>query len=160
MANEEIKEQASDDLLDSLKGFLEKLVPPKTVLISDIFASEYELKCSVSARKQIKILREFEKIDTMEGISFSDDDTMVNSIIKIASNEDYLEILCRCFTLGHPEVLKSAKDKAKEQDYEYEESSMAPADLFAIEELATAVVPFFIRLAKRASQAMEKILAQ
>ena len=63
----DIKEQEGSDLLDSLKTFLEDLVPPKEVRVSDVLGNEYDIICSVSARKQIKILREFDKIEEMKG---------------------------------------------------------------------------------------------
>ena len=154
----DIKEQEGSDLLDSLKTFLEDLVPPKEVRVSDVLGNEYDIICSVSARKQIKILREFDKIEEMKGVEVKDEDNILKAIVKIASNEEYLKILCRCFKIAHSKVLNQSKAKADKVDYEYEEGDFLAADLFSIEELATAIIPLFIRLARRTSQALQKVI--
>jgi len=151
-------EESEVNVLDSLKSFLEDLVPPSTTVIADVFGNEYELISSISARKQIKILREFDKIEEIKGVEFKDEDNILQTIVKVASNEDYLNILCRCFSMAHGKVLQSAKESADKESYEYEDGEFMPADLFSLEELAAAIIPLFIRLAKRTSQAIDKIM--
>ena len=157
---EEVTESADSpkNLVDSVKSFLEDLVPPPTVVISDVFGNKYNLLCSVSARKQITILREFDKIEEVKNAEIKEEDNIVQTIIKIASNEDYLAILCRCFKLAHNKCLMKAKEEADKQNYEYEDGELLAADLFSLEELATAIIPLFIRLAQRTSQALNQIM--
>ena len=158
----EIKETEQQDLLNSIKNFLATLVPPTNIVIEDIFGNSYELACSVSARNQIKILREFDKIkDIGSDFKFSADGSvgsLVDNIISIATDDQALLIICRCFSLGHGACLEQVKEVANANSTPYDAGDMACADLFALEELVTAIVPLFIRLAKRASQAVNRVL--
>tara|TARA_Y100000593_G_C4218364_1_gene290484 strand:- start:357 stop:887 length:531 start_codon:yes stop_codon:yes gene_type:complete len=151
------------ELLESLKSFLSTLVPPTEVEIEDIFGNKYELTCSVSARNQIKILREFDKIkDIGSGIDLGKADGqvrgLVETIVNIATDEHSLLIICRCFSLGHSSALEKAKNHASNNKHLYEEGDLACADLFSLEEMVTAIVPLFIRLAKRTSQAITAVM--
>jgi len=61
--NEEInsEEELEDGATDLVQLFLDKLVPPTEVKIQDLYGQEYELRTKISARSQIKLVREFEK---------------------------------------------------------------------------------------------------
>ena len=150
------------DLIDSLKSFLATLIPPTAIVVEDVLGNSYDLNCSVSARNQIKILREFDKIKDMESSINLDSDgsvgSLIDTIISVATDEQALTAICRCFALGHPKAVIQAKAHADQNEIEYENGDMACADLFALEELVTAIVPLFIRLAKRASQALNSVL--
>lgn len=151
------------DLVEGLKNFFSTLVPPTSVVITDIFGTEYNLICSISARKQVKILREFDKLEMDSDINISIDETnplnnLVQTVVSIATDDKALLVICRCFEYGHSEALAMAKVNAKEKGYVYEEGEYSPADLFSLEELATAIIPLFIRLAKRTSQAVQKLV--
>lgn len=169
--NEQLEESNSPeetidptDLLDGVKSFLATLVPPTKVEIEDIFANKYDLTCSVSARNQIKILREFDKLKELPNVDFLGESneggvtSIVKTIINVATDETALLIICRCFSIGHAPALSKAKEHAKNIDHEFEDNDYACADLFALEELVTAIVPLFIRLAKRSSQAITAVM--
>lgn len=161
--NEEPSEMQAQDLVEGLKNFFSTLVPPTSVIITDIFGTEYDLICSISARNQVKILREFDKINIESNVNINLDtgtplDNLVQTIVSIATDDKSLLVICRCFEYGHPKALEQAKVKAKEKGYIYEEGDYAAADLFSLEELATAIVPLFIRLAKRTSQAVQSLV--
>jgi len=146
-----------------LKNVFNKLVPPVSITISDIFGTEYTIGSTVSARKQIIILREFEQIQNIqEGLELKSSDIagFVDLIVSICQQEEFLLALCRCFSVAHPKLVEQAKAIADKEDVEYEEGDYAPADLFAIEELAAAIVPLFIRLARRAGLAVTTVLQQ
>ena len=153
-------EQAALGALD-IKSVFEKLVPPKTINISDIFGNEYSLVSTVSARKQVVILREFEKIqDIQQQVELTDGSIagIVDFISSICQQEEFLLALCRCFNTAHPKLVQEVKAKAKKAKVDFEEGEYAPADLFALEELAAAIVPLFIRLARRAGMALTTVV--
>ena len=153
-------EQAALGALD-IKSVFEKLVPPQNITISDIFGNEYSLSSTVSARKQVVILREFEKIqEIQEELQLKDASIagIVDFISSICQQEEFLLALCRCFNVAHPQTVEATKKIAKKAKVEYEEGDYAPADLFALEELAAAIVPLFIRLAKRAGMALTTVV--
>ena len=54
------EEEQIEDSVDLVKHFLDKIVPPTEVRIQDLYGEEYELKTRISARSQIKLVREFE----------------------------------------------------------------------------------------------------
>ena len=54
---EQTEEEQQGDLLE----LLTQLVPPDTIEILDIFGNSYKKPSVLSARKQIKVVREFEK---------------------------------------------------------------------------------------------------
>ena len=159
-ATDKAAEQAALGALD-IKAVFEKLVPPTNITISDIFGNDYSLSSTVSARKQVVILREFETIqDIQSQVELKDGSIagIVDLISSICQQEEFLLALCRCFSTAHPKTLESAKKMAKKAKAEYEEGDFAPADLFALEELAAAIVPLFIRLAKRAGMALTTVV--
>ena len=83
---------------------------------------------------------------------------ITKTLISIATDDTALLVLCRCFEVGHPKALTSAKKQAKVNGHDFEDSEYAPADLFSLEELATAIIPLFIRLAKRTNQAIQSLI--
>ena len=82
----------------ALSGFLETLVPPNTINLSDIFGNEYVVQSAVSAKKQIQILRQ---LDAQKAVSldmdFAADDlnvpNLVNYLIELAINEKVFNVL-------------------------------------------------------------------
>ena len=101
--------QAEETSLSSITDLLETLVPPKSINIEDIFGNEYKVSSSVSARRQIQILREFDKLKDMDGeisIDFGDMMAIMNSLVELAMNEKIFSILCNCFYLAHEDIVK------------------------------------------------------
>ena len=85
---------------------------------------------------------------------------IIDTIMKIASNETVLETLAKCFSIAHPHVLKQTMAHADKLGFQYESGYTASVDLFALEEIVTAIVPLFLRLARRTCQAMKAIGTQ
>jgi len=144
--------------IDPLMQMLNTLVPPESVVIHDIFHNKYTCPTSVSARRQIQVMREFDKVKDLDvGNVTLDNQNIVTAIMKLAVNEDVLEALSRCFSIAHPKVLEQTKKYADESEMEYEDTILAAVDLFALEEIITAIVPLFLRLARRTGQALKAI---
>ena len=106
-------------------------------------------------------MREFDKIKNLDigDIRPSNQSTqsLIDTIMKIAVNEEVLETLSRCFAISHPNILKQTVDYANSQNFPYEKGDSAAVDLFALEEIVTAIVPLFLRLARRTGQALQAI---
>ena len=104
-------EQAALGALD-IKSVFEKLVPPKNITISDIFGNDYSLSSTISARKQVVILREFETIQDIQGqVELKDGSIagIVDFVSSICQQEEFLLALCRCFNVAHPQTENAAK---------------------------------------------------
>jgi hypothetical protein len=148
---EEVAEQAE---VRGLTDLLETLVPPKNIEIEDIYGNMYKVSSSVSARNQILIMREFDKIknmDTDAEINLDNMPNIIKSMISIATEENIFEALCSCFSHAHKKVvLKSIEYSKKEGD-----SLDHVGDLFAIEEIVSGIVPLFIRLARKTTKAIQ-----
>ena len=149
----------ANEISANFKGILDTLVPPKSINIEDIFGNKYELVSAISARKQIKVIRMFDEIkEILSNVQVTNiTSDFVQLISSLAQDEQVLSIICKCFNLAHPSVVKNAKDHADELNYEYSDDEQIAADLFSIEELVTAIFPLFIRLARRTSQAMSAL---
>jgi len=150
--------EASQNITDAVTSLLETLVPPKDIQIVDVFGNEYELPTSVSARKQIKILREFEKLKDIPAEKFSIKDGtpagIVSMIVDIAMNEIVFDVICKCFYTAHTLTVLKAKTVADEEGVEVEKDHLGVGDLFPIEEIVSGIVPLFIRLARRTGSAL------
>lgn len=144
---------------DALVKLLDTLVPPDKVCIYDIFNKKHEFPTTISARCQIKVLREFDRIKKIDvgEISGIDMSNIINTIISLASNEEVLRSISRCFAVAHPRVLASVKKRADKEKVSYEEGDFCAADLFPLEEMVSAIVPLFLRLAKRGGAAIAKL---
>ena len=143
---------------DAIKGLLSSLVPPDEIVFCNIFGDEFVRPSNISARSQIKMLRivdDLKELD-IEGLNFSDMQAIVDSIMVLAGDERVLKAICECFTLAHKKPLEQTMAKAKELDAEFE-VEFAAADLFSIEELVSSIIPLFIRIAKRAGQAIRAL---
>ena len=159
LENKETMESDSiESVTDAITNLLETLVPPKEIEIIDIFGDTYKVTSSVSARKQILILREFDK---MKEISLTPTTaangsmaSIVAMIVDIAMNESVFEAICKCFYLAHPDVAEEARKKAKKAKLKIEDNHLGVGDLFSIEEIVAGIVPLFIRLARRTGTAL------
>ena len=155
--NEEVYRQAELDL----KNLLDILVPPNSINIVDIFGNEYELPSSCSARAQIKIIKEFDKLKALPsvtealggGVAIGDATDLIKIIAQVAGDPAVMEGIAKAFETAHPGAYAKAKKSAKENSVKFSDA----ADLFAVEELAGAVIPLFIRLVKKGAQAMQTL---
>ena len=143
----------------TIQGILETLVPPENIEITNIFGDKFTVSGVCSARKQIKILRQIDKIREL-GSDLEIEGSVsgfINGIVSLASNEDILGILSEVFGDTYPKELELSKKTAKKNKVDFEEGKFASADLFPLEEMAAAIVPLFIRLARRTGQAITAI---
>ena len=150
--------ESPKDLTDAVTGLLETLVPPTNIEIIDVFGNDYKLSSSVSARKQIKILREFDKLKEIstDDLSLAEGNVsgIVSLIVDVAMNEVVFDVVCNCFFIAHPKTVAKAKAHAENEDVEFEENHLAVGDLFPIEEIVSGIVHLFIRLARRTGKAL------
>lgn len=153
--SEEKKEQVAEQAdVRGLTDLLETLVPPKNIEIEDVFGNVYKVSSSVSARNQILIMREFDKIKNMETDAEINLDTMpaiIQSMISVATEENIFEGLCTCFGHAHKKVVSQAIEHAKKEG----EELTHVGDLFAIEEIVSGIIPLFIRLARKTTKAIQ-----
>ena len=84
--------------------------------------------------------------------------SIVDSLVKVASNDTVLKGVSDCFCIAYPNAIQKSIAKAKKTKYEYEDEFVA-ADLFAIEELASAIVPLFLRLVKKSGKVLTALTA-
>ena len=149
----EIKEEEAtleEQQLD-LMEMLEKLVPPEKIEIIDIFGNTFHKPSVLSARKQIKVVREFEKVISLlktEDIKIENNSDIIDFLVKSGTKEDVLIGLGQCFHIAFPDVVNNSKQYAKEREIEIEEECPT-IDLFSLEDIVGAIVPLFIRLAKK-----------
>lgn len=152
------EEQVTEEqqVLD-LTDLIEKLVPPKKVEVLDIFGNSYEKPTVLSARKQIKVVREFEKavayIQDFEVSKELGAAQIVDILVRAATDDNVLHHFCNCFTVAYPDVVKNSSEYAKERSIEIETSDPV-LDLFSIEDIIGSLVPLFIRLVKKVGGAI------
>ena len=142
-----------NEALAQLKSLMDTLVPPENLEITDIFGETYKVSTNVSARSQVKIIRELEQVKDMElGLNDLNSLDVPSMIFKVAGNEKLMEMMCRCLKLAFPLIVANTEAKAKEKGVPFEEPS--PADLFGLEEVVAAIIPLFLRVARRTGQAI------
>tara|TARA_R100000278_G_scaffold82201_1_gene63230 strand:- start:1768 stop:2289 length:522 start_codon:yes stop_codon:yes gene_type:complete len=164
--NEEInsEEELEDGATDLVQLFLDKLVPPTEVKIQDLYGQEYELRTKISARSQIKLVREFEKamkeIKLNELFSAEQEITsasIVNALMKVAIKDEVMNSVDKCFQIAHPNAFDTAKKNAKND--EYAPKKPTPLDLFSLEDILSAILPLFLGLIKKGANLLT-LLAQ
>ncbi len=140
------------EAMGKVRAMLLRLVPPDSVMIEDVYGNQYNVRPTLPARRQIKVMRHIEKLlnlgaDTPELQDFKVDGVKEIGavIIKLASNEAVLETLCDAFADAHPKVVEGAIAAAKDAG----DKEKHVADLFAVEEIVGGLVPFCIRLATK-----------
>lgn len=169
MSTEEIEEIENEELMDESAGdlislFLEKLVPPDEIIIHDLYGEQYELRTRISARSQIKLIREFEK--GMKGVSLKEviapDEELTTSVIigavmKVAVKDAVLNSVDKCFQIAHPHAMDSARANAKNDPHAPKKPTAL--DLFGLEDILGAILPLFLGLTKKGANLLA-LLAQ
>jgi|TARA_Y100000289_G_scaffold14595_1_gene13708 hypothetical protein len=148
-----------EEASQTIQGILETLVPPEEIEITNIFGEKFTVSGVCSARKQIKILRQIDKIREL-GTDIEIEGSIngfINGLVSLASNEEILGILSGVFADTYPKELEASKKAAKKLKVDFEDNVFAAADLFPLEEMAAAIVPLFIRLARRTGQAIQAL---
>lgn len=140
--------EGTEEAIDGMRSLMESLVPPDDVTITDIFGTEYTVTTKISARSQIKIIRELESFADLDlGVESVQELSLPTILFKVAGNEDLLEMVGRCMKIAFPLVVSNAESVATEKGIPYEEPSAI--DLFSVEEVVSAIVPLFLRVAKK-----------
>lgn len=139
------------------RALLDILDPPSEIVVTDRFGVTHELTASVSARQQIKILREFERVKDLPvagEISSLDgaEGNIAGALVTLASDPEVLAGLARAFAIAHPIAVREATVRAADQ-CEFEDA----ADLFGIEELVAGLIPLFGRLVHRSAGAIQAL---
>ncbi|HHZ95224.1 MAG TPA: hypothetical protein EYN67_06655 [Flavobacteriales bacterium] len=160
---EEVEEQLTiADAGYTLQNVLKTLIPDDEIEVQDVLGGKHMVRTVASARVQIKVLRQFEKLKSLSftEMPFANDaSSMFDLIMSVADNDDVLRVISNCFSVSQPLLIASVKKKATEQGFPFEDSDLAAADLFPLEEMIAAIIPLFIRLARKASQAVKSITA-
>lgn len=140
--------------IDQFRRLLDILDPPDEVVVTDAFGDSHRLASAVSARAQIKILREFERVKDLpvaQGLDLSGGGGVGLALVMLAQDPEVLSALARCFAIAHPGAVASATESAGAMEIE------DAADLFPIEELVAGLVPLFGRLIQRSAGAIQAL---
>ena len=140
--------------IDQFRRLLDVLDPPDEVVVLDAFGQSHRLTSAVSARAQIRILREFERVKDLpvaQGLDLSGGGGVGLALLMLAQDPDVLSALARCFEIAHPAAVAAARESAGEIVIE------DSADLFPIEELVAGLVPLFGRLIQRSAGAIQAL---
>lgn len=148
-----------------LVDLLEVLVPTTTVVVQDNAGNAFDLPASLSARRQILVMRRVKEIKDV----VLDDDALgslmagaggeeggaalVSVVLDLATNDAVLDALAGAFEVAHPEVV------AKSREVQGGKPTDDAADLFPLEAIIEGLVPFFARLARKAATAMGAVSA-
>lgn len=144
-----------------LQSLLDVLVPPTSIVITDIFGNQYSISSACSARAQIKILQQLDKLKNNnvvksvleDGFNFEEMSELIGIIVSVAADPEVMTGIANAFSIAHPKPYASAKDQANKNGVEFEDA----ADLFPVEDLAGAVVPLFIRLVRKGTSAISAL---
>ena len=145
--------------VDSIRELFATLDPPAEIEVANIYGGVTKLRSSVPARNQVRAMRELEKL---MGLAASDDmqslakqsgsgiGGVVGFLVRAAMRDDVLDALCAAFSEAYPQALDSARSDAKAQGVKGADK-LGVADLFGIEEVATGLVPFLLRMIQKAA---------
>lgn len=160
------------EALGRLESLMSVLLPP-TEKISDVLGHEYEVQTTASAARQFKLNRLLKS-------ALSNDQTLANLLAigatdikgigavvsSAATSPEVIRTLSEAFAILHPETLASAKQACPPSDEEDVKLLGLAANLFSLEDLVRAIVPFGLRQIKglvqsliplmRASQSIQK----
>jgi len=147
------------DPAEGIKSLLDVLVPPEELLIVDIFGNEYTVSAVCSARVQIKVLRKLDKLrelslvqEVVGEMDFNANGIqgIIDALMRVSAEDEVVELLAGAFEIAHTLPYAKAKKSAKSNKVTFQDA----ADLFPVEEIIGAVVPLFIRLARRGATAI------
>jgi hypothetical protein len=156
---------------DPLKMLVDKLVPPREVRVTDLLGNEYTVPSAISARRNIQVVRHLQNVlgepavaravgnlDAL--LSGGDLGASIFHIVGIVSSEEVIGHVAAAFECAHPDTLALARRNVTPDGAMFDpiaDDLPDAADLFSVEELATALVPLFVGLAKRSMQALSVV---
>ncbi|MBU6287597.1 MAG: hypothetical protein KGS10_05490 [Chloroflexi bacterium] len=139
--------------LDGIRDLFETLVPPATLQISDVYGNTYTVRGRIPARTQILVMRELDRlmevqVDPAMGQALAGGIAgAVRAVVTACSDPRVLSALVEAFAVAHPGAVESALGVARANG----DPANDAADVFGLEEMAAALLPFFVALAKRTS---------
>jgi hypothetical protein len=140
-----------------LRRLISVLVPQATVVITDVLGNERTVPGAVSARTQIVLMRMIDEVKELPVAESINLDTaamgtggIVGVLVTLAQDPQVVEALAQMFEVAHPSAYEKARDDCEDAGLEITDA----ADVFPIEELVSALVPLFVRLAKRTGTAV------
>lgn len=160
------------DKIDPLKALLDKLVPPREVVVTDLAGNEYRVPGVVSARRNVEVIRHLQAVlaepavaravgGLDEILAGGDLAESILHVVGIVASPEVVDHLARAFATAHPEALAGAQRAyvtgAGGVYVPGARDLPDAADLFAVEELAAGLVPLFVGLAKRSVQALYRV---
>jgi hypothetical protein len=156
------KTATTTDPTEQFRALLAVLDPPDEVVVTDAAGCSHRLRSAVSARAQIRIFREFERVkdlpvaEGLSGLDLAGGAGLAGALVALASDPDVLGSLARCFEIAHPEAVAAARVATTTAGLPVDEIVDA-ADLFPIEELVAGLLPLFGRLVQRSAGAMRAL---
>ena len=162
MADVEKKEevQAQPDpraAMDAIRDLFATLDPPAEMEITNVYGTTLKVRNSVSARCQIRAMRELEKLVSLTSSPEMQDlassagsgiGGVVGFLVRAAMNEAVLDALCGAFAEAHPSVVEVARKDAAANG-EANAAKLHVADLFPVEEVVGGLLPFLLRLIRK-----------
>jgi len=156
--------EALQEATAAMRTLFATLVPPQTILIEDIFGTQYTVRGSLPARSQIQVVQALEGVFGAE----ADDTTRAmivkaqsegmeaigQAIIGLATDPGILASIARAFTSAHEHAVVHAAAVAEKDGAAHGDA----ADLFAIEEMVAGLLPFFVRFGVRALNIADAML--
>jgi hypothetical protein len=141
-----------------LDALFELLVPPDEVTIEDVWGGTYRVPGRIPALRQIVVMRivkdilthraAAETLNAMGGMP-QGADGIAKGIAHLAfalGDEDLVSRFAEAFAEAHPQVLAKAQGAAAARG---DGDNLPAVQLFAVEEMAAALAPLFVRLGRR-----------
>lgn len=151
-----------------LRDLLATLVPPDDVTIQDVEGNGYTARTAIPMRRQVQVLRELEALlgvslgagaatAMLAAMQAGDVGGFLGQLVQLLGQDSVLDSLDRAFSAAYPRVLRKAVAHAAlvaEAEAE-DDPPTRPTDLFSLEDLAAALVPFCIRLAAKVTSTVD-----
>lgn len=151
---------AAKAAVTAITDLLDQLVPPEDVEIVDVYGGRHRLRARLPARAQVLVLRHLEAVfsadvgeDLRQTLQTRGYGAALALVARAAANEDVLAGLARAFAAAHPSALAEARSRAVDQPV------TDAADLFGVEEMAAALLPFFLAPLRRMAGVLREMLA-
>lgn len=152
---------------------LDTLVPPDRTVVEDITGQEHNLRANLPAAVEMRVLRVLqdirlpddsnlgEKIRAARGQTSEVLGGVVNSVIRMASDEGVLSTLGEAFALAHPGAVRRAREAASVsedlEDYA-PDGEWRVIDLFSTADIVAGIVPFGLRAVSRIGGTVTSLL--
>jgi hypothetical protein len=157
--------EAARNAVDAIRDLFATIDPPAEIEVVNVYGGSTKIRSSVPARNQIRAMRELEKLtalaatEEMQALAKnvgSGIGGVVGFLVRAAMREDVLDALCASFAEAHPAALEAARADAKAAGVKGADK-LGVADLFGVEEVASGLVPFLLRMLQKAASALSQL---